>query len=198
MSLKHLALLIIGVFPASAQAARQVLEPQNRVHGGLSLTGSSMLDASSFGATLGFDSRMTRMLFVDLGGFVSPAPLSDMAISFDDPADSIFLRHGLYVAPGLRVPHRVGEGLIWDVMVRGGFAGVWWTDVTATETLRSDEYLADLSPAALVGLDALVRKGKVGGRVAAKGYGFLPFSQSASDSVRVIRPQITAEAFYQW
>ena len=198
MSLKHLALLIIGLVPASAQAARQVLEPQNRVHGGVSLTGGPMLDASSFGATFGFDSRMTRMLFVDVGGFLSPAPIGDVPGSFDDPTTSIYLRHGLYVAPGLRVPHRVGEGLVWDVIARGGFAGLWWTDVQSTKTLQSDEYLADLSPAGLVGVDALLRKGKVGGRVGAKGYGFLPFSQAASDSVRVLRGQVTAEAFYQW
>lgn len=198
MSLKMLGLLILGLIPGAAQAARPTLEPQNRVHGGLSLTGGEKFNTPSFGATVGFDSRMTRVVFVDVGGFVSPIPMPEVTGEFDDPSQSIFLRHGLYVAPGFRVPHKAGDGVTWDVLGRVGFAGVWWTDVQSTMTLQSDEYLADLSPAALVGLDGIVRMGKVGGRLSAKGYGFVPFSQSATESVTTLRPQLTAEVLYQW
>lgn len=191
--------LFLGLAPGTAAAARPALEPQNRVHAGLSVTGGELFDTPSFGATVGFDSRMTRVVFVDVGGFVSPIPMPEISATFDDPAQSIYLRHGLYVAPGFRVPHKSGDGgLSWDVLGRVGFAGVWWTDVQSTMTLKGDEYLADLSPAAVVGLDGILRKEKVGARLGAKGYGFVPFSQSASEPVRALRPQVTAEFLYQW
>lgn len=207
MSLKSLTLAFaglilgsaLGLTPGVAQAARPLLEPQNRVHAGLSVTGGPMFDTPSWGATVGFDSRMTRVVFVDVGGFLSPIPMPEITATFDDPADSIYLRHGLYVAPGFRVPHKVKDGgLTWDVLGRAGFAGIWWTDVQSTMTLQGDEYLADLSPAALLGADVMLRKGKVGGRVSGKGYGFVPFSQSASEPVRALRPQVSAEFLYQW
>ena len=192
------AALVLLALPTAAIAARPALDPQNRLHAGVGVATGAGFSAPSVGATLGVDSRMSRVVYVDVGGFLSPVAVPDLGLAEEVGADSIFLRHGLYVAPGLRVPHRAGEGVTWDVLLRGGFAGVWWTDVQAEQTLGSGTYLVDLDPAALAGLDAIVRKGALGARVSAKGYIFAPYSHTQDEDIRVLRPHLAVEAFYQW
>ncbi len=196
--LPSLMAALLCLAPGAAEAGRPALDPQNRVHAGLSVAGGEMFDAPSFGAAVGFDSRMSRLLSVDVGGFVSPMPLGEVPASFEAAGSSIYLRHGIYVAPGFRIPHRASEGLSWDVLIRAGFAGVWWTDAAATSTRLGDDYLVGLDPAGLGGVDFVLRKGSLGARLGAKGYAFTPFSQSTLEPVLVLRPQGTAEAFYQW
>lgn len=191
-------LAFFALAPNGAHAARPSLDPQNRVHAGLSVSGGATFDVPSFGAAVGFDSRMTRLVYVDVGGFLSPLPLGEVPAEFASEGSSIYLRHGLYVAPGFRVPHRAREGLNWDLLIRAGFAGVWWTDAQALETRLGEDYLVGLDPAALAGLDFLVRKGDVGARLGAKAFGFRPFSQSSLDFVSVLRPQGALELFWQW
>lgn len=193
-----LGMLLIALLPGLALAARPSLDPQNRVHAGVSVSGGAMFDAPSLGAAVGFDSRLSRLLYVDIGGFASPLSLGETPTSFDAASSSIYLRHGLYVAPGFRVPHRASEGFNWDVLVRLGFAGVWWTDAQARQTLQSDANLVGLSPAGLGGLDLILRQGSFGGRVGLKGYAFAPFSDTALETVAVVRPQGSVELFYQW
>lgn len=191
-------LAVISLAPRVAEAGRAAIDPQNRVHAGLNVTGGAMFDAPSLGASVGFDSRMTRILSVDVSGFVSPMSMGEVSGTFDQPGDSIYLRHGLYVAPGFRIPHRAREGLNWDVLFRAGFAGVWWTDVDATSTQLGDDYLVGLDPAGLGGVDLVLRKGSLGGRLGAKAFAFAPFSQNALTEVLVVRPQSALELFYQW
>lgn len=189
---------LLAVAGSAAHAARPMLDPQNRLHAGVSVSGGARFDVPSLGPALGFDSRMTRLVSVDVGGFFSPAPLGDVPESFDDAGSSIYLRHGLYVAPGFRLPHRSGDGLNWDVLLRVGFAGAWWTDAQSRQTRLGDDYLTGLDPAALGGLDFVLRKGSLGGRVSVREYGFRPFSEVSLTNVLVARPQGTAELFYQW
>lgn len=181
-----------------AHAARPMIEPQNRLHAGVSVTGGARFDVPSVGGALGFDSRMTRLVSVDVGGFFSPGPMGEVPGSFDDASSSIYLRHGLYVAPGFRLPHRSNDGLNWDVLLRVGFAGAWWTDAQSHQTHLGDDYLTGLDPAGLAGLDLVLRKGSLGGRVSLKEYGFRPFSEVTLAAVNVLRPQGTAELFWQW
>ncbi len=190
--------LVSGLVSRVAEAGRPALDPQNRVHAGLSVAGGELFDAPSFGAAFGFDSRMTRLLSVDVGGFVSPMALGEVPASFEEAGSSIYLRHGLYVAPGFRVPHRAREGLNWDVLARLGFAGVWWTDAQATATRLGDDYLVGLDPALLGGIDLVLRQGSFGARLGAKAFGFAPFSQTTLEPVAVLRPQGAAELFFQW
>ena len=63
---------------------------------------------------------------MDVGGFISPIPLpDDVAPDSEEGKDFIFLRHGVYVAPGLRIPHRQPSALQWDIIGRPGFAAIF-------------------------------------------------------------------------
>jgi len=179
---------------ASADAARMPLEPQNRLHLGL----AAMDGAESYGLTLGMDSRLTRFVSIDLGGFLS-ATESPLLTQPEDSTieDWISMRHGVWFAPGLRVPHRYGEGLTWDVFLRGGFATVWSDDASA-------DYDTLFDVAMLGGLDVMIRKNKIGLRASGKGFFYKASPYVAwqkkwvADELFVFAPQISLEAIYQF
>ncbi|RME22201.1 MAG: hypothetical protein D6798_16395 [Deltaproteobacteria bacterium] len=191
-ALSALALICWG---GTAHARRLALDPENRVHVGAALT-----DSASFGIIGGLDSRLTRLLYVDIGGFVSPIPLpDDIAPVSDQGRDFVFLRHGLYVAPGLRVPHRQPAAFQWDLTGRAGFGAVWSNDVHPDNTtLPTERYELEATPALLAGAEALVRKDAVGVKLSARGYLFRPYSQFEKADLVLLRPQYLAEVFYQW
>ena len=173
-----------------AEAQRMALDPLNRVHVGTSIAeGPNGLDA---GLTLGLDSRLTRVIFVDVGGWLTPSRLSgDFDLDENAGSDStIFLRHGIYATPGFRLPHRTKGTLRWDLIARGGFAAIWLVDVHPDALVMGDtEYRVSTEPSALVGLDGQLRKDRVGARFtwrslwanpyipAAGGYQFLRIDQ---------------------
>ena len=96
-----LAFLAALLPSGDAEARRMPLETQIRAHGG------SRPNASfTPGFTLGLDTRLTRLLYMDVGGFGSLVDAVGDAES-DEAADSA-LRHAIYVTPGLRVPYRYG------------------------------------------------------------------------------------------
>lgn len=180
------ALLLVSA-PASAQ--RFKLEPQNRIHAGLSVVNSSF----DLGASAGFDTRLSQALYVDIGGFMTPGDdsvrpeLSDVA----NASEYFELRHGVYVAPGLRVPHRYGDGLNWDVMGRLGFGGVWSVD-------GSNAWDTNADPALLAGLDVFLMYKVVGLRLSSKGYLYEGYAAGVSDDTVVFRPQTSVEAVFEW
>ena len=189
-----LALALVALFSVDAHARRVSLDPQNRVHAGVSYADTAV------GLTGGFDSRLTRLVFVDVGGFLSPIALEeDLLADGLTPEEYVFLRHGLYVAPGLRVPHRQPQAFTWDVLGRAGFGAVWSNDVHPDNSLPRDElYQMEIDPALLAGLELLLRKDALGARLGAKGVYFNTYSQEAKDELSILRPVFTAEFVYQW
>ena len=179
--------LLIASAPASAQ--RFKLEPQNRVHAGLSMTNSSF----DLGVSAGFDTRLSQALYVDIGGFATPADDAGRPelSGLDDASQYFELRHGVYVAPGLRVPHRYGDGINWDVMGRLGFGGVWSVD-------GSNAWETTADPALLAGLDVFLMYKVVGLRLSGKGYLYEGYAAGVSDDTTVFRPQASVEAVFEW
>jgi hypothetical protein len=184
----RLLLAITALFiSSSAQAWVMPLDPQNRIHTGLSLTDSTLAP----GVIIGLDSRMTRLIFVDVGGFGTLSEPVDVDLDTAEPEDLIFLRHGLTVTPGLRIPHRYGEGLNWDLTLRGGFGAVWASDASSDNATQVD-------PALLTGADIFLRKEAFGFRATARVFGFKPFTRDTREEVPMLRPQLAAEVVFQW
>lgn len=185
--------LSAAFFAGSAQAGGMKLDPQNRIHAGASLADSN----TSVGVTLGLDSRLSRFIYVDAGLFLSPGELPEAReFSRTNPEPSIDLRHGVYVAPGLRVPHRYGDGLNWDLTARGGFAAVWSEDRGMDVMPGGTSLVAD--PALLAGGDGLLRYDKVGLRLTEKVLFYKPYATIGADEVVAVRPLTTIEAVLQW
>ncbi len=180
-----IAATLIAAAPARAQQV--ALDPLNRVHAGV-----SAVQQGGLGLMAGMDSRMTRVVSVDVGGFLSAnAPAAPVVPDGGDYADAIVLRHALYVAPGLRVPHRYRKGLNWDFTVRAGFAAAWSQDASADHDRLTD-------PALLGGAGLMLRERDWGLRASARELYFKPWSRLAREEVRVLRWQAGLEAFYQW
>ena len=190
---------VLLALPTVAFAGRVALDPQTRVHGGIDLAGGPSATAPALGVAAGFDARMTRLVSVDVGGFVSPGPEPALDTSLSDPTTSIYLRHGIYIAPGLRIPHKATEKVSWDIVFRGGFGGVWWADVASTEDLSGgDSPLIGINPALLAGVDLMLRQDAWGFRLSGKAFGFRPFSEITLNTVTMARPEASAELVYQW
>ena len=178
-----------------ASAAKMPMEPQNRAHLGVSLLDGS----SAYGLSGGLDSRLTRFVYVDVGGFMtafSPelsAPSAEETVT----SDWVRMRHSLWAAPGVRIPHRYGEGINWDVFFRAGFGVVWSEDLSA-----DSDWLANA--AGLGGIDLLLRKDRVGLRASGKVFGYRPYPAVAyreswtADELSVFSPQLAIEGVYQW
>ena len=107
-----IALFACALNSSVAEARRAPMEAQNRVHvGGAWTPGGTNLG-------MGFDSRMTQAISIDVGGFLSPGEPGQ--VSEEDP---YVLRHGLYVDPGIRIPHRNKGKLFWDIFVSSFTSG---------------------------------------------------------------------------
>lgn len=173
----------------AAQANRFSLDPQNRLHAGLSLVNSDLKP----GISAGLDSRLSRVFYVDAGGFFTTTDDTGRTPpdSVESASDYFELRHGLYVAPGLRVPHRYGDGLNWDLTGRLGFGAVWSTDASADYALHAD-------PALLGGGDLLLRYEQVGLRVGAKAFAYDAFATGPRQQTGVLRGQYFVEGVIQW
>jgi len=195
MGLRFVVAILCSLASLPARAARDALDPLNRVHLGISFS-----DEYTFGINGGLDSRLTRIVFIDMGAFASPMPFpDDVDAEGDTPAnDTVFLRHGIYVAPGVRVPHREKDGLQWDVTGRGGFGGVWSTDVNPESATMNGQYEVEADPSLLAGLDLQLRKDHFGLRVSGKEYFFKVFSGPHREDVALAKPQFAGEIVYQW
>jgi hypothetical protein len=187
--------LLLALLALPAHARRMALEPQNRIHLGLNYADTSV------GLTGGLDSRLTRLVYVDVGGFLSPLALRDPGLTKDEaPEDFVFVRHAVFVTPGIRVPHRQPDSFTWDVIGRAGFGAVWSTDVVGEyrEELFVNDALPQTDPTLLGGLDLVVRFDKVGARATGRALYFKPYSWYAGDDLVIVRPVASVEAFYQW
>lgn len=187
--IRYFLALFLLLSSAPAFARRVPLDPQNRAHLGVSLA-----DTTSFGIAGGLDSRLTRLIYVDVAGFVSPFGVPDLSPDStprQDPAAWFALRHGLYVTPGIRLPHRSQGKWSWDVVGRVGFGVVWSSDTADENNLYTD-------PALVAGGEFLIRHEQVGLRASARGFFFRPFSRAVAEEISLIRPQMSLEVFYQW
>lgn len=185
--LRSLMVLFAVLWSGVASARRVPMDTQIRAHGGLSLTNSSFAP----GFTLGLDTRLTRLLYMDVGGF---ATLTDETADPEavEAADAFALRHSIYVTPGLRVPHRYGDGLNWDLIGRAGFGAIWAHDAKAERApLITD-------PGFVGGADLVLRWKKVGMRLGGKAFLWRSYSSSDREDITVLRPMTSLEAFYQW
>ncbi len=189
---------LLAATPTSA--ATLALDPQNRLHVGASYVPGP----APVGLSVGFDSRLTRVLAIDFGGFASPVALPEgLGISADgeeaELPDSALLRHGLYVTPGFRIPHPQPRTWAWELFVRGG-AGVAWTadvapDAAATEELR---YAVMPDLAGIAGADALVRFGRFGVRASGKAWMFDAIQTTPAETFFIARSQWGLEGLVQW
>jgi hypothetical protein len=195
-----LSTLIALVVASQAHASTLALDPQNRLHVGASYVPGP----APVGLSVGFDSRLTRVLAIDFGGFASPVALPEGLGQLADGEeaelpDSAHLRHGIYVTPGLRIPHPQPRTWAWEVFVRGG-AGVAWTadvspDVAPTDDLRY-AVLPDL--AGIAGADALVRFGRFGVRASGKAWMVDAIQTTPAETFFIARSQWGLEGLVQW
>jgi len=188
------AWLLVGV--PSALATQSGLDPQNRVHLGVSVVDGP----SPVGISGGFDSRLTRLASVDLGGFASVVPIAeDVGVTVETYPEYLRLRHGVYIAPGLRIPHPQPQAFAYDFFLRVG-AGVVWTanlspDVSGFDT---SNYSVLPAPAGLAGADALIRVGPVGARLAGKAWMYEGTRAIPAESFFMLRASASIEGLYQW
>lgn len=194
LSLALMSLAAVGTAQASA-----LLDPQNRLH-----VGVSVVDAPSpVGIGVGFDSRLTRIVSMDIGGFVSPVPIlpgvaADVA-SGDGYPGYFELRHGLYITPGFRIPHAQPRTWAFDFLVRAGGGAVWIANTDPARTgFKTTNYIVSATPAAIAGGEALVRFGSVGVRVTGKAVGFSASVDTPPEGWFLVRSQWGVEGFYQW
>ena len=182
-------LVLYFVFPTDAEAVRVAMDPQNRVYAGV------VQSDGGIGGTVSIESRLTQLLSINMGGFVS-SPVHYGSVDTRDEQQWVRLNHGLWAAPGIRIPHRYGKGkLNWDVVGRAGFACVFTTDA-----FRDDLYLID--PSGLVGLDGyLTYKASetrtMGLRLSNKLFAYQPNLTRTLTGLPIQRLQHSIELFWQ-
>ena len=180
---------MILMVPTDSEAVRLALEPQNRVYAGV------VQSDGGLGGTVSVESRLTQLITINMGGFVStPAHYGD--VDSREEQDWVLLNHGLWAAPGWRIPHRDKNAKInWDLVGRAGFACVFTTDA-----FRDDLYLID--PAGLVGVDGYLKykvseENTVGLRLSSKVFAYQPSLTRTLTGLPVQRLQYGVELFWQ-
>lgn len=179
-----------------ARADQMALDPQNRLHAGASWT----TGPAAIGLQVGLDSRLTRVVALDFGAFAAPLPLdAEDAMPDMDPRETHFMRHGVYVTPGLRVPHGQPANWAWDVFVRAG-GGVLFLANLDPDIPASGSGVYALNPAlgGTGGADVLVRGKNLGLRAAGRVWMFEVVQAAPTQRWLVTRPQATLEVVYQW
>lgn len=180
---------ILLMFPTDSEAVRLALEPQNRIYTGV------VQSDGGIGGTISIESRLTQLVTINIGGFAS-IPVHYGNMDSEDEQDWVLLNHGLWAAPGWRIPHRYGnEKINWDLVGRAGFACVFTTDA-----FREDLYLID--PAGLVGLDGYLQykvsdENTVGLRWSSKVFAYQPNLTRTLSGLPVQRLQHGVELFWQ-
>lgn len=195
MFLAALTALVLSSAPASAQ--NMALDPQVRAHVGVSMVEGP----NGVGVTGGLDARLTRIIALDVGAFAAPIPI-DPAYEWtggDVTTPEYYqLRHGVYVAPGLRIPHAQPKKWAWDVFLRAGGGVVWTANLSPDAPLDEDAFSIRPRPAGLGGADALVRFGSIGVRASGKAYMFDVVQTVPVKSYFTVKTQWGIEALVQW
>lgn len=184
-------LLALALAPGLAGA--QALDPMNRLH-----LGASFVEGPSpLGLTVGFDSRLTRLAFVDAGGFGSLGEPDPAGIDPDTaPEDALRLRHGIYIAPGIRVPHVQPQAFGFDVLPRAGMAAIWLSDLASADEPGRHPYSTEV--AGFVGLDLSVQRGPLGLRGSYRHLFCAPYVPELASDEPMNTPMFTLEGQYQF
>lgn len=187
--------LVALALPGGVQAQTVAMDPLNRVHLGASLVQGPVAP----GLSVGMDSRMTRLVFVDAGGFSSPVPLEAEDELEGTDAEALRLRHGLYLGPGLRIPHAQPAAFRFDLVLRGGMSVVWLADLTEGATDRHGPPFRHVPEVAgFGGVDLTLLRGPVGLRGGYRHYFMAPYLEDEGTDVLVNRGQVTVEATVQF
>ncbi len=186
--------LVSTLLTGDALAGRPPMDPQIRLHLGASATQGP----DGIGLMGGMDSRMTRLLSIDVGGVMSPFG-GENQIESETSAGYYRFRHALYVAPGLRIPHRQPDNFAWDFVLRAGASVTWSADLSPDAiSLNPGQNRIAVGPAGLAGADLLFRKESLGLRVSAKGFASWIYSPEERDNLLLLSPQLGLEALYQF
>ena len=183
---------------SNAFAGRPALEPQIKLHGGLSMVTAP----SPAGAMVGMDSRLTRFVWVDLGAFASLAPLpsaGELNLEGSEASEFFRLRHSIYVLPGFRIPHPQPKAFNWDIILRAGPSVVWSADLSPNDprTTPNTENFLEIDVSGLGGVDFLVMRERVGLKGSVKFFALTPFYEDSWSDVLITGPQWGVELVYQ-
>lgn len=178
---------------APAEASRPAMDPEVKLHAGV----SRVAGPGAYGFMVGFDSRMTRFVYLDLGAFFSPVPVGELEDDTLDPQEYFRLRHTVYILPGWRIPHKQPKNIQWDVMFRLG-PGVTWSANMFPNKTPNHETLLQVDSSGIAGLDFYVKKGQWGGRASGKFLLTAPFYESDFQDHMFWGTQFGLEALYQF
>lgn len=191
-----LSLLVALVGPALAGSA--ALEPQIRLHAGLNVVADPL---APFGVTGGLDARLTRLINIDVGGFGSPVPIPEEEVQDQaNPTDYFHLRHGVYVAPGIRIPHSQPKAFAWDVFIRGGAGVVWTANLRPGANLLDEDlpYPVDPAPAGFAGADLTLRGAKLGVRLSGRAWMYEVTQEALGEAYFHAQGQFGVEGTWQF
>ena len=187
-------MLFLAIAPLQAEAANSNLNPRVRVHAGAVISEGP----NPAGFTAGVDSRASRFIYLDIGGFMNPfSPFVD-ELDRDALRAPHIARHGIYAMPGIRIPHRQPRAFSWDVTFRTGF-GILWTSYVGTKTnpyYGAQPLDADVMTAA--GLDLGIRRGAIGLRAAGRVLLAWPHDYGERVDPFFYAPQLSIEGLYQF
>ena len=187
--------LFVWTLAPTAYAAGNVMEPRVRAHAGAFLAQGP----SGIGVTGGLESRLSRMIYVDLGALYNPVDITT-ANDLDGatPAQPFLLRHVLYLTPGLRIPHRQPDGFRWDVNFRIG-PGVLWSAYVG-DSLNPEQILNEMEAdvALIGGADLGILVGKYGVRLSGRAVTALPYHKGTQLETPFYAPVGLLEGFYQF
>ena len=178
----------------TAEAGGNAMNPRVRAHLGAAITEGP----NGIGITGGMESRLSRLIYVDLGALYNPVSLSPDELGDQEFSQRFLVRDYIYILPGLRIPHKQPVNFQWDFNVRAGPAVLWTAyvgDVLNPETLY-DALEMDVSM--LAGADLGLMFGQVGVRISGRMVLAMPFDQSQGKGVFIAVPQGGLEAFYQF
>lgn len=189
--------ILVGLAVRTPTAAAQgmALDPLVRVRG----SADWVPGPASPGVGMGMDSRLTRLLFLEVAGFFSPRVLPEGLDASGQAATlplygltgPFRLRHGLVLAPGFRIPHRQPAGFLVELLVRVGAGPVWLADFSPHTTVVSETRYEIRPHAALVaGLQALVEKGRWGLLLELRPAFTHPWDSEAGATVLSVHPQV--------
>lgn len=189
-------LIASTLFSGDALANKTAMTAQVRAHFGA----SAVQGPAGFGLMGGLDSRITNVLYMDIGGMGSFMDIpEDTTVEANESGDFYRLRHSIYLAPGFRIPHRQPNAFSWDVIFRVGGAVTWSADLDPEAvSLTESSVRHAVGPAGLGGLDLLVRGDSLGIRGSAKGFGSWVYDPNSRGSALIYSPQFGLEALYQF
>jgi hypothetical protein len=146
------------------------------------------------------DTRLTRFVHVDVGGFRSLLSLDDgLELPGPEPSAAFILRHGVFIAPGVRIPLSQPRSFNYEISLRGGAAALWLSDLDpGASRMDGGNYGGSTVASGLAGADLFLRVRHVGVRAGYKHYFCTPFSEAVRRAVLLSTGQVLFEAVYQF